>query len=164
MLLSASKQVDWRLLEPATSKRARLIAAGIRIPPVHPRRLMTSLVVVRLNRHSSCYCWLQVCCWQVYTLHCLLANLALPLVAAALIVPPLSFTPGWGNTCLRANLLFVAGCFVALSRQAETRLVGTPSGRPGAFCWRLLFQYRLASGFTSEGVGLPCFFLLLHPF
>jgi hypothetical protein len=90
-------------------------------------------------------------------------------VAAALIVPPFYPSVLGGETPVyAANLLFVAGCFVALSRQAELITGWDPIGKAiTAFLFALAvsipFGFWLSG--TSEGVG-SClrFLLLLHPF
>jgi len=90
-------------------------------------------------------------------------------VAAALVVPPLYPSVLGGETPVYvANLLFVAGCFVVLARQAEFRTGWDPIGKAAAG-FLLALAVSIPFGFwlsgTSEGVG-SClrFFLLLHPF
>jgi O-antigen ligase len=90
-------------------------------------------------------------------------------LAAALIVPPLYPSALGGETPVyAANLLFIAGCFVVLTRQEAFPTSGDPVGKAIVgflFALALSVPFGFWLSGTPEGVG-SClrFFLLLHPF
>ena len=133
--------------------------------------LITSLLSVRFE--SFLFLLLLVAAGVLlagYTLsHACLPTWPYLFVAAALVVPPLYPSVLGGETPVYvANLFFVAGCFVVLTRQAEFRTGWDPIGKAAAG-FLLALALSIPFGFwlsgTSEGVG-SClrFFLLLHPF